>query len=57
MVAMVMVIMDMVVEAVMGGTQRNPVLSANLWSTYRQQKYFTQCLLRIFDLRFFMIPC
>jgi hypothetical protein len=33
MVAMVMVIMDMVVEAVMGAIQINPILSANLWST------------------------
>jgi hypothetical protein len=35
---MVMVIMDMVVEAVMGAMQRNPILSANLWSTYKGQK-------------------
>jgi hypothetical protein len=33
MVAMVMVIIDMIVEAVMGAIQRNPILSANPWST------------------------
>jgi len=38
MVAMVMMITDMVVEAVMGAIQRNPILSANLSSTYRGEK-------------------